>query len=197
MDIQSHKQVVELGLVTTRSGDTNLGRGRRESPLDAGHAHLILANLLKADVLKAGRDIRVVVQRTLDLVHKLRCQRSDTHLAARVAFLLGEDGVSGAFNGSDGVAQILAAVKEVLETRVVATRGVGRALNQMAGNQRAGEGIEIAAAPVVPPGGSSNGRRGVGHTAADDNVCSRPQCLGNSESSKVAPRSWSVSGIMK
>ena len=178
---------MELGLVAAGSCDTNLGCSRRQRTFDARHAHFILANLLEANALDAGRHIRVVVQGTLDLVHQLRGNRADTHLATRAVLLLAEDGISGALNGRNRAAQVLAAVKEIFEAGVVAPRRIGRALDEVSCNQRSGQGIEVAGLPVVPPGSRSNSGRGVGHTAADDNVCPRTQGLGNSHGSQIAP----------
>lgn len=71
LNVEPTEEVVEFGLVASLAGDAEFRGGRRQSSLDARHADLILSNLLQSNILKLGRNITVIVERSLNLIDQL------------------------------------------------------------------------------------------------------------------------------
>lgn len=188
LQVEADEVVVELSLITPKSRDADLGGGGGGKALDARNEDAILVNVLHDDALEIRRDIGAVVQRALDLVQQLRRDGPDGDLAAR-ARLLGEDTRSIMLNLSNGEADVLALVHEALEARVVATADVGGALDEMAGDERARNLIEVRlAVPAVIPHGRTNCGSGISNTASNDNVTSLAESLCDARAAKIASR---------
>ena len=61
----------------------------------------------------------------------------------------------------------------LLEERVVAAGRLGAALDDVTGDDRAGERVEIVRRPVEAPGGRTHHESGIRHPPGDDDVCAR------------------------
>jgi hypothetical protein len=57
----------------------------------------------------------------------------------------------------------------------------------VAGHEGAGELVEVASVPAVPPDCGADCGCGICDAAGDDDVCASSKCLGDAERAKVAP----------
>lgn len=144
-----------LALIATAIEDSQLSSTRRRRPLDTPNLHPILTHLLHLHVIQVGLDIAVEVHVPLQLVQELALDRvrGDDAFAA---FVLGDD--AGAVGGDlcDAEDEVVQGGERVLvEVGEVGARHVGGAFDQVAGDEGAGEGVEVGGAPRVPVPGCS------------------------------------------
>ena len=113
------------------------------------HGHLVRADLLEPDPLEVNRDVGVEVDRSLDLVDELSGDSVGRDRPAVVA-VLGDHARPVGRDLGDRHPRFQD-VGDLLEPREVAAHGVGCALDDVAGDDGAGEPIPICGRPGVPP----------------------------------------------
>ena len=130
--------------------DAHLGGWRRRRAANTADPHPVGTVVGELDRVEAGDDVGVEVLGRADLVEQLRGDGADVDQAAG-AGVLGDDrravaatSAIGKPGGSDGSG--ISSKK-----RVVAAGGLGAALDDVAGDDGAGQRVPVVECPVVPP----------------------------------------------
>ena len=141
---------------------------RRRFAPRPGDEHPVGAFLAQGDGVEAGRHVGVGVAGAADLVEELGGDGANGDRPA-VPGVLGDDRRAVAGDLGDGEPGSLEA-GDLGEEAVVAARGLRSALDDVAGDDRPGQGVPVGSAPPVPPGRGADGEGGVGDPAGDDDV---------------------------
>ena len=140
----------------------------------AGDPDAVGAVLGQPDRVEARDDVGREVARPVDLVEQLRGDRLHGDRPAGAGGLGDHRGPVGRDLG-DGQADVPGA-RELAGEREVAAGGLRAALDDVSGDDRAGQRVEVAGAPPVPPRGGPDDHRGVGDPPGDDDVRAGLEC---------------------
>ena len=155
----------------------HLERGRRRLAPHARDTHPIGCLLGQGNGVEACDGIGAEVARTADFVEQLRGDRADGDRAPG-AGVLGDDGGAVGLHLGDGKPDALG-VWDLFEEGVVAAAALGAALDDMAGDDRAGDGVEIVVPPAERVQRRTDHQRGVGDPTRDDHLGPGGQRVGN------------------
>ena len=145
-------------------------RGRAAYPRDPDPVGAVLRQL---DRVEAGDDVGAEIGGAVDLVEQLRRHCPDRHQPAGV-WMLGDDARPvGGDLGEREPDPVEAG--DLGEERVVAAGGLRPALEDVAGDDRAGQRVPVVASPAVMPGRRPADQRGVGRAPRHDDGRARRQ----------------------
>ncbi len=125
-------------------------------------------DLIELDRVEPGDHVGAEVRRSADLVQQLRRDGADRHLAAGAVVLADHRRAVG--GDLDPREAEPGHARHLGEERVVATRRLGAALDDVPGDDASGEGIPVVACPAVVPRRRTAGDRGVGDATGDHDV---------------------------
>ncbi len=154
--------------MATQVVDRHLGGGRRGPAPHPRHQHPIGTVVGQLDRVELHDHVGVVVVDPLDLVEQLRGDGADRHEAAGARVLGDHRRPVGAHLGDREAAPLDA--RNLSEERVVATGALGAALDDVAGDDGAREGIPVVTGPAEVRCRRAEDHRGVGDPTGDHDV---------------------------
>ena len=178
----------DLVAVPAEGVEADLHLRRRRLAADAGDPHPVGTVVVQPDRVEPGDDVGPGVPRAGDLVEQLGGDGVAVDDAAGAGVLGDHAGAVGGELGQReaGVQQPLQRV--LVEGGEVAAGGLRPALEHVPGDDRAGQRVEVVAAPAEVRDARADDERGVGDPAGDDDVGARPQALRDPEGAEVGVR---------
>ena len=140
----------DFALVACAVEDCQLGGRWWWCAFDAPDAYSVLAFCLDLDIVKYGFDVAVQVYVALQLIQELTLHSVFSHEALfRIMFCNDTGSIFLDLSNAEGdVEQIFKRI--LVEARKVRPRYVATALDQMTGDERAGELIVVCVCPTIP-----------------------------------------------
>ncbi len=138
---------------------------------------------MELDAVEARHDVRVEVPRAAYFIEQLGGHRAHRDQAARPG-VFRDDRRPVLLDPCDGKAWI-GEIRYLGEEAVVATGGLGAALDDVTGHDCAGESVPVVARPAEVPGGRADHERGVRDAAGYDDIGTTTERVGDTPAAEV------------